>query len=343
MNKIAALFVLPLVFFLGGCASTGNTPPQAQIQIPIVGPITYSSSDLAADVARDVAQQFPRLSHFHQYPQTVTTSIGDIHRTGVIVTVEGNKVHLEYLNYRMIMPGANSSEVATSTLCDLIIRPVEGMPGKFTITSSPLSERIGHSLLLIPFKPLAPIDKIASDIENTLLQLRQTDVARDFARLRQDAIGGDANAQTTLALWYHEGKYVPKDYAEAVKWSRKAAEQNYALAQYNLGLFYETGQGVLKNTVEAVKWYRSAAEQGQTAAMINLGGLYSNGDGGLTQDYAQAYKWWILAKASSNPGSDIYNNASRNMSNFSGRIAPSQIARAQQEASLWEAAHSGAH
>ena len=35
---------------------------------------------------------------------------------------------------------------------------------------------------------------------------------------------------------------------EAVKWFRKAAEQNYAVAQYNLGVCYE--QGVAKNERE---------------------------------------------------------------------------------------------
>ena len=52
-----------------------------------------------------------------------------------------------------------------------------------------------------------------------------------------------------------------KDQAEAVKWYRKAAEQNLAKAQYNLGVCYAHGEGVVKDQVEAVKWYRKAAEQ----------------------------------------------------------------------------------
>ena len=53
---------------------------------------------------------------------------------------------------------------------------------------------------------------------------------------------------------------------EAVKWYRKAAEQNYAKAQYNLGVCYEHGEGVAKDPVEAVKWYRKAAEQNYAKA-----------------------------------------------------------------------------
>ena len=42
-----------------------------------------------------------------------------------------------------------------------------------------------------------------------------------------------------------------KGYVEAVKWYRKAAEQNYAEAQSNLGLCYEKGQGRCPKTGEA--------------------------------------------------------------------------------------------
>ena len=62
---------------------------------------------------------------------------------------------------------------------------------------------------------------------------------------------------------------VAKDHAEAVKWYRKAAEQNLAEAQTNLGSCYANGQGVAKDEVEAVKWYRKAAEQKEATAENN--------------------------------------------------------------------------
>jgi uncharacterized protein len=36
---------------------------------------------------------------------------------------------------------------------------------------------------------------------------------------------------------------------------------------------YETGQGVAQDYAEAVKWHRKAAEQGDPRAQHNLGGL----------------------------------------------------------------------
>ncbi len=67
------------------------------------------------------------------------------------------------------------------------------------------------------------------------------------------------------------GEGVPKDYAEAEWWTRKAAEQGRAIAQYNLGWMYFFGRGVPHGYAEALKWYRLAAEQGNALAQLNLG------------------------------------------------------------------------
>ena len=57
-----------------------------------------------------------------------------------------------------------------------------------------------------------------------------------------------------------------KDYAEAVKWYRKSAEQGYAKGQAYLGDMYENGKGVKQDKNEAVKWYRKSANQGEEFA-----------------------------------------------------------------------------
>ena len=85
-----------------------------------------------------------------------------------------------------------------------------------------------------------------------------------------------------------------QDYAEAVRWYHRAAEQGHALAQFNLGFMYKNGQGVTQDYVQAVKWYRKAAEQGAANAQINLGLMYNIGYG-VPQDYAEAVKWYRKA------------------------------------------------
>nr|WP_213395103.1 tetratricopeptide repeat protein [Yoonia sp.] len=58
---------------------------------------------------------------------------------------------------------------------------------------------------------------------------------------------------------YSIGIGVPRDYAEAVRWYRLAADQGFSHAQYNLGWMYHNGQGVPQDYAEAVRWLRLAA------------------------------------------------------------------------------------
>jgi len=99
-----------------------------------------------------------------------------------------------------------------------------------------------------------------------------------------------AEEQYSLGLAYYYGKGVLKDYAEAVKWIRKAAEQGHAHAQYSLGYAYDKGKGVLKDYAEAVKWFRRAAEQGNVGAQYTLGNAYLSGEG-VGKDQVEGVQW----------------------------------------------------
>src|SRR2546422_724089 len=93
---------------------------------------------------------------------------------------------------------------------------------------------------------------------NAVFQLpaQQSEADRKLlAEIRTKAEKGDAQSQFELGAAFHFGSFgVAKDSVEAVKWYRKAAEQNHAIAQHNLGVYYETGRGVGKDFVEAVRW-----------------------------------------------------------------------------------------
>ena len=122
--------------------------------------------------------------------------------------------------------------------------------------------------------------------------------AGDFATALQEwaplAEAGDASAQINLGFMYINGRGVPQDYKEAVKWYKLAAEQGFANAQYNLAKMYENGKGAPQDYAEAVKWWRLAAEQGFADAQYNLGNMYRQGQG-VPQDYKEAVKWYKLA------------------------------------------------
>ena len=66
--------------------------------------------------------------------------------------------------------------------------------------------------------------------------LRQDET--EFEQLLARAEEGDANAQLSLGEKYYDGQGVLKDYKEAMKWYRKAADQGDAMAQARLGLMY---------------------------------------------------------------------------------------------------------
>ena len=103
-----------------------------------------------------------------------------------------------------------------------------------------------------------------------------------------------AAAQFNLGIMYHDGNGVEQDYVEAMRWCRKAAEQDYVEAQEYIGLMYRIGRGVEQDDSEAMKWFRKAAEQNYAAAQSWVGFMYQEGKG-VEQDYAEAMRWYRKA------------------------------------------------
>ena len=136
---------------------------------------------------------------------------------------------------------------------------------------------------------------LASSVAVVQLAAQQTKAdQKPIEEVKAKAEAGDAESEVEFGRRYDKGEGVVKDHAEAAKWYRKAAEQNYAAAQYNLGVCYLHGEGVVKDQVEAVKWIRKAAEQNLATAQYTLGVCYERGDGcrdGVAEDDVEAAKW----------------------------------------------------
>ena len=77
----------------------------------------------------------------------------------------------------------------------------------------------------------------------------------------EEAARGAYVAQVYLGRMYYEGRGVPQDDAEALKWFRPAAEQGDVDAQYYLGLMYYDGRSVLQDYVQAYMWLNLAASR----------------------------------------------------------------------------------
>jgi TPR repeat protein len=75
------------------------------------------------------------------------------------------------------------------------------------------------------------------------------------------------------------------------------AEQGDAQAQALLGTCYSEGLGgVSRDYAEALKWFRKAAEQGNGDGLANMGDAYAGGYG-VPQNYVLAYMYVELAQA----------------------------------------------
>ena len=90
--------------------------------------------------------------------------------------------------------------------------------------------------------------------------------AKSILVARKAADAGLICANFLLGFTYLEGKSVPQDYVEAMKWLRKAAEKGDPSSQERVGWMYSYGKGVPENFVKGLKWYRKAANQGDASA-----------------------------------------------------------------------------
>lgn len=108
------------------------------------------------------------------------------------------------------------------------------------------------------------------------------------------AAAGDPDAQTELARCYVNGIGCKIDSAEAINWTKKAAEQGNSAASATVGSWYD----LEKNEALANEWYKKAydqakplAEQGNALSMYTLGCLYAMGRV-VAQDDEKALSYW---------------------------------------------------
>ena len=120
------------------------------------------------------------------------------------------------------------------------------------------------------------------------------DYAQALIWYRKGAEQGDANSQFQLGGLYHFGHGVPQDDAQGFAWIMKAAEQGHIDAEFFISVSYTQGWGVTSDAAQSAVWLRKAAEQGDARSQFYLGVDYEKGEG-VAQDYSEAYYWFELA------------------------------------------------
>ncbi len=99
---------------------------------------------------------------------------------------------------------------------------------------------------------------------------------------------------------------------------------------------YDTGKGVPQDFAEAIKWYRKAADQGDALAQLLLGEMYTHGQG-APQDFMAAHVWCNLAAARfSASAKKLRDDAVECRSRIASKLTPAQIAEAQRLARDWK-------
>jgi TPR repeat protein len=99
---------------------------------------------------------------------------------------------------------------------------------------------------------------------------------------------------------FSNGAGVKQNYATAMKWLRKAAEQGSPEAQDSVGWQYETGHGVAQDTDAGRRWFLRSANQGDADGMDHMAESYMG-----ESNEPEIYFWYSLI-ARSNSGYDKY-------------------------------------
>ncbi|NBP30774.1 MAG: sel1 repeat family protein, partial [Flavobacteriia bacterium] len=91
------------------------------------------------------------------------------------------------------------------------------------------------------------------------------------------SIAGYFIEQQSIANPANKKGYESYKYEKFSEELQKRAQDGDEFAQYNLGQNYEKGDGVKQNYAEAVKWFRKSAEQGNAWSQSELGVCYYQG------------------------------------------------------------------
>ena len=133
--------------------------------------------------------------------------------------------------------------------------------------------------------------------------------SRALTLWRPLATQGNPVAQNNLGIMYLDGKGVPQNMSEAVRYLSLSAAASSSLGQNNLGGLYRDGKGVSRDFARAMQWFSASASQGNSAGMYNMGLMYELGQG-IKPDPFRAYMWYALAADQGNmPNAVAHRNA----------------------------------
>jgi uncharacterized protein len=100
---------------------------------------------------------------------------------------------------------------------------------------------------------------------------------------------GNTDGALAIAYACTHADWKKPDFRCAAQWDQAVADRNPSAAN-ELGWFYEYGRGVPTDFAQALKWFKRAVALGDTYAYDNIGTMYFYGRG-VSRDYGQARTW----------------------------------------------------
>jgi TPR repeat protein len=160
------------------------------------------------------------------------------------------------------------------------------------------------------------------------------DPDQSFVWYYKAAAQGLPDAQYKIGFCLEKGMGTIRSDSEAVTWYRKAAEQGLVDAQLALAICYEEERGVKRDYRQKLYWYRAAAEQGMAHAQAKAARCYYYGQGVDERDYAEAYKWALIADRNGSEEAGELLEALRK--NYEKRITPEHLAEGEKRANTFK-------
>lgn len=114
--------------------------------------------------------------------------------------------------------------------------------------------------------------------------------------IRKAANAGHAHSQYMLGMYYEKGEYgVSANGAEAIKWYKKSAAQNYPPAYNALGWAYYFDEIVAKDESKVYSYFQKSAELGNSTGCYMFGWCYHYGVG--TEVNSETAIYWYQKAA----------------------------------------------
>lgn len=129
-------------------------------------------------------------------------------------------------------------------------------------------------------------------------ELNQTEKAETWFELA--ATQGLPIAMQNLGFMY----FGEKNYTPAVRWLKKASEENQPKALFALSVCYEMGLGVVSDPLEAFNCLQRAASLNETDAQFKLGEWYYDGNEVVQPNFQLAFSWYLKAARQNHSGAE---------------------------------------